>query len=200
MEKKHKNDKLIFTIKSCLHKFIKFYGLRAALGLIGIIFKNRLNYSKYLLSDVMKALFNLNNLRTGLFLSLMPTIYKLLNIFFRNHSSKENEKLYTFISGFIASLIGILISEKAKIMNFIVMYALIRSLHSALVVFLKKKGCETHNKIITWIAFASCLFAILMMAFYYPSFHKTKNLVDSWAQFKKNEANEVSYLRQFAKN
>lgn len=193
-------EKIRKALKKFSSQFPKFYGARAALGLVNLVLKNKLKFSKYSLIEILLTMFNWNNLRTGIFLSLMPLIFSSLNIIFEKYNNTSYDKLLTFISGFIASLIGILISEKVKIMNFIVLYAFVRSIHSTLVIYLNKKGMPTHNKIITWLVFAICLFTVLFMGFYYPSFHKVKNLVNSWARFNKAELFEADFIREKVKN
>lgn len=178
-------------------QFLKFYGLRATLSLVPLIFK--LFKGKLpRLEQITNILFNKNNLRTGLFLSLMPSIYHGLNNLFENLSSFKdiNSVLLTFISGFISSLIGIAVSEKAPIMTFIMISIVIRSIHSLLVVYLKKKGISPTSKFYSWLVMMITCFLLVLSNFYNPNFRPAAKLFDRYAFYaNEKEREEMNHLR-----
>jgi hypothetical protein len=132
----------------------------------------------------------------------MPTIYNLLNYLYDNTEIFQelfNRQFYTFLAGFIASLIGIATSEKYKIMNFIILSVFLRSVHSVIVVWLKKKKMPTQNKFASWFAIWLACLGVLFLNFYYPQYKPVSRLVDKYALYEGKEREEMNYLRESMK-
>jgi hypothetical protein len=148
---------------------------------------------------ILNLLFHISNLRTGLFLSIMPTIYNLL-INFYEISEKLNKiinpKFFTFLSGCIACLIGIAVSEKNEIMNYIILSVFTRCLHSILVVWLNKKKLPTQNKIASWFAIWLACLGVLFLSIYYPQYKPISKLVDRYALYAGRDQEEMNYVRE----
>lgn len=185
-------------IKGFRRQFITFYCLRAVISLLKGVMKKK---SKFSLSELLPLLFNFNNIRTGLFLSLMPALYKFLNFIFEHSkyfkSFNLDPKIFTFISGFVSSLIGILISEKANIMNFIIVSVFVRSVHSLIQVCLSRNNYKTKSKFTSYLAVWLACFGALFINFYFPKFKPISGLIDKYALYDgKMEEDEMKRLRE----
>jgi hypothetical protein len=178
-------------------QFIKFFLIRFSLSLVEKILKVRFNIFKISLSDIFNSFFKMGNFQTGLFLSLMPSLFKLLILILKNSkfSGSLDERIITFISGFISSLIGIFISEKVSILNFIILSVMVRTLHSWLVVWLKKSGYPIHNRFAGFLVLNLACAIALVIYFYYPSFKPITKLIDRYALFTGNEKEELYAMR-----
>ena len=197
-------SKLFNLLKIILKNFLKFYGIRVFLELMKKLLKHQAKILKYSLTKIIQIIFNWENVRTGLFLTIMPGLYKFFSFILQEHltnnnNKKENDKgvemIITFVSGFLASFIGIFFAEKAEIMNFIIVSIMLRSLHSTIVVFLKKKGYPSHNKFIAWLIFTIACFGVLFLFFAHPSFKSMTKLVDRFAVYIGKEKEEINYLK-----
>jgi hypothetical protein len=161
------------------------------------LIKIRFNIFKISINDCFKLLFDSSNLQTGLFLSLMPSLFKLLNLAFDLFNNFNLDiKVTLFISGFISSLVGIICAEKTSILNFVILSVMVRSLHSLLVINLKKKGYPEHNKFIGWFILTIACTGVILSSFYNPSFMPITKLVDRYALFIGNERAELKHLRE----
>jgi hypothetical protein len=191
-------EKFSTLIIQFLKNFIKWYGVRVILGLLKKFMKMKSKIFTLPFDRIFKIFFNIKNVRTGLFISLLPTLFKIFNLLFTKINLFD-EKFITFISGFISSLIAILFAEKANIMNFVILSVFVRSLHSLLVVYLKNKGYPVHNKIISWIVLSLACFGALYLYFYHTSFVPMTNLIEKFAQFQGNERKEIYNFRDAVK-
>ena len=130
----------------------------------------------------------------------MPTLFRFLNLILHNSNKLKSLGLtpiiLTFISGFISSLIGIVISEKANIMNFVVLSVLVRSIHSLLVVWLEKNGYPTRSRIGGWLVLTIACSGVILLTFYHPSFKPITKLVNRYALFQNKEYAEVESIRE----
>lgn len=193
-------EKLIKEVKQDTKDFViqfaKFYGFRALLSIAQLVMKR---WSKILslntLVYLLKALFNTGNLRTGAFLSVMPYLYKVLSKMVYYFQGQEREWT-TFLCGFIAGVTGILLGEKSKINNFIILSVMARSLHSMLVVYLKKKGLSTQSKLIGWFVFYLVILVFLFLNFTHPTFTPIAKLYDVYANYSGNERQEQNDMRK----
>ena len=209
--------KLLNSLKSILKNFLKFYGLRVLLELMKKILKHQTNIFKYSLTKILKIIFNLENVRTGLFLTILPGLYKIFNFFLeeyftnetedktnKNENENENNRtiqiIITFLSGFFASFIAIFFAEKADIMNFIILSIMFRSLHSLIVVYLKKNGYPSQSKFAAWLVYTFASFGILFLVFAHPSFKPLKKLFDRFALYTGKEKEEQNYLSSLITN
>jgi hypothetical protein len=194
--------KLLSIFKFFAVQFGKFYGLRALLSLVQGLMKINFKAKNFSFLLLYKCLFNESNLRTGLFLSVMPALFKLFNYFFELLVSKDNligQILFTFLSGFIASFLGISISEKTNIMVFVILSALVRSIHSLIVVFLKKHNIRTTSKTVTFFVFLVVCFGFLFLGFYHPEFKQISALMDRYGNVNGTEVPEIWKIRNAIK-
>jgi hypothetical protein len=197
-------------IKYFVKNFTKFYGIRVLLELIKKVLKHQTKIFKYSLTKLLKILFNLDNLRTALFLTIMPGLYKVFTYILKNIFEMDNNKgkskpeflydkhtdmLITFFSGFLASFIGILFAEKADIMNFVILSVMIRSMHSIIVVYLKKNGYATSNKFVAWLIFTFACFGALFLFFFHPSYKPMTKIFDRFALYQGSEKAEIDYFK-----
>ena len=179
-------------------QFMKFYLIRFLLSLLSKIFKVKFNIFKLSASDIFNSFFNMANLKTGLFLSLMPSLFRFLNLVLKNSKSFKglDERLITCVSGFLSSLLGIIISEKNGIMDFIILSVLVRTLHSILVVWLRKNGYPVHNRLVSFLVLTLACSTALFIYFCYPSFKPLGKLIDRYALFTGTEKVELYAMRE----
>lgn len=205
------NCGILSFLKFSTKSFLKFYVIRGLLELMKKFLKNQFKIFKYPLSKFINIFLNKDNIRTGLFLTIMPGLYKLFTSFFEKYLEKKKDKkqtdteynyddkywrmLYTFLSGFMASFIGIFFSEKADIMNFIILSVMIRSIHSLIYVYLKKNGYPTQNKFVAFFIFTLACFCVLFLFFFHPSYKPITKLVDRFALYQGNEKAEINYFK-----
>ncbi len=205
------NCGILSFLKFSTKNFLKFYAIRGLLELMKKFLKNQFKIFKYPLSKFKNIFFNTDNFRTGLFLTIMPGLYKIFTSLFEKYlDKKDNEKqtnseynyddkywkmLYTFISGFMASFVGIFFSEKADIMNFIILSVMIRCIHSLIYVYLKKKGYPTQSRLVAFLIFTLACFCVLFLFFFHPSYKPITKLVDRFALYQGNEKAEINYFK-----
>ena len=135
-------------------QFFKFYGIRILYSLIGLI--NKLIRSKGFslnLNSILKAFFNMANLRTALFSSLMPSLYKILIKIFNNFKLFNNEKFMTFLAGFISALVGVFIEEKSQLLIFIILSIMVRCIHTAINITLIQNNINFGGKKASFLCF-----------------------------------------------
>jgi hypothetical protein len=180
-------SKLPSLIKFSLIQFLKSYCLRALLGLFKYLILQK-GYKSLNILKLLSTIFNTTNLRTGLFLSLMPFLYELINIFFNPH----RRKLITFLAGFISSLIGVVISENNDFMTFVILSVFTRSLHAAIQVILTENGYSTENRLLSYSGFWAASAAFLFITYFHPSFKPIQKLVLTYACPYGNELKEFT--------
>lgn len=209
---KRKNRQLVRLFKDFLFRFIKFYGIRALVCLFKKLLKLNFRINKFSLKDLFEVLFNSGNLKTGIFLSIMPFVFSLLTeVLFdvnnKRNFSRENlnvdspnnsnlkSKLIVLLSGFTAAFIGIFFAEKGvKIMNYIILSVMVRAIHSLIVVYMKNQGKETDSKFWAFITFYIACFGFLFLAYYHPGYKPILKLYSNYANFDGNEKEEVFSL------
>lgn len=209
---KRKNRQLVRLFKNFLIRFVKFYGIRALVSLFKKILKFKFRINKFSLKDVSDILFNTGNLKTGIFLSIMPFMYSLLTEVLFDVNNKRNQsreslncdfpgsnnlknRIIVFLSGFVAALIGISFAEKGvKIMNYIILSIMVRAIHSLIVVYLKNQGKDTDSKFWAFITFYIACFGFLFLAYYHPGYKPILKLYSNYANFEGNEKEEVNSI------
>jgi hypothetical protein len=179
--------------------FTKFYLIRFLISLLKKLLKVKFNITKIKVLEIIKLFFSLENLQTGLFLSLMPSLFRFLNLILNSSKLLKNldPRVFTFVSGFISSLIGIIISEKSSIMNFVILSVMVRSMHSMLVVWLNKNGYSTQNKFYGWLVLTIASFGVLFLTFFYPSYKPITNLVNRYGLMQGTEEVEINSFREW---
>jgi hypothetical protein len=188
------SEKFISIIKLFLKKLLLFSSLRSLINLIKLLFKIKLDIRKINIEKLLDVIFDWKNLKSGLFLSIMPLIYDLLTEILFDLDKEENEikqKILVFLSGFICAFIGISISERFKLFNYVVLSVLIRSLHSLIIVYLKKNEKNTESKPWSYLIFWLACCGFLFMVYYHPGFKPIRKLYFRYAFFDGNEKLEV---------
>jgi len=192
--KQTKSQKFISILKLFGKKLFLFTSLRSFINLIKLLVKIKLNFKKIDTQKLLDIIFDWGNLKSGLFLSIMPLIYSLLTeIIFDLDEEKDllKQKILVFLSGFICAFVGISFSEKFKLFNYVVLSVMVRSLHSWLFVYLKKKGKNTESKSWSYLTFWLACCGFLFMVYYHPAFKPIRKLYFRYAFFEGNEKREV---------
>jgi hypothetical protein len=185
-------SKLPSLIKFFVTQFLKFYGLRACISLVKyLIFKR--GYLKPNLFRILFILLDPANMKTGLFLSLMPFLFELIQNFFNPNKSS---KLITFIAGFISGLAGVMVSEKGSFMRFVILSVFVRSLHSLIQVALKERGLPTESRSVTYVVFWLACLGFLYLAYFFPSYQPISSMFITYASPIGNELKELNAIRE----
>jgi hypothetical protein len=183
-QKESKLKKFLKLLKRLILDFLKFYILRGGLGALKYFLLEK-GIKKFSQKKLKKKLLNSSVLRTALFISLMPFIYELISMF-------GESVVVTFIAGFVSSFVGILISEKSSLMGFIILSVIMRSMHSLIVVWMKKLNYKSENKVISYSVFLMAMFGMLFICFFHPTYKPISRLVFTYANFNGNEKQEMT--------
>ena len=116
----------------------------------------------------------------------MPFIYEFIQLF------NNDNKFITFLAGFVSGLIGIIISEKVNILNFIILSVFLRSLHSLIVVWLRANNYNSQNRLISYLVFVVACFIFLFIAYFHPSYSQVNKLFFGYANVLGNEKKELT--------
>lgn len=177
-------------LKFFLIQFAKGYGFRIIFSLVKTLYSLRKIGLQGLTFELLKsAIFNMPNLRTGLFISLMPTLYKLLKLLFKTYNY-ENPKT-SFISGFISSLIAILIEEKTDLMNFVILSVMVRVLYVIAVILADHFKLPNYPRTANLILFITASIGFMFLAFCHPTFAPINKLFLNYANLEPNEVKEL---------
>lgn len=191
IEKENPLSKLLKILIKFLKDFVKFYGIKAAISLIQTILKQK--FKKISFSKIISSLFNTGNLRTGLFLSIMPFLYNLFEFLLNRYNAES--KLNTFIVGAISAYIGVLIQEDGRIMTYVIISVLTRLIHTLIASRLKALDKPTSSKKWAFIAFSIASIGFITIAFIHPTFTPISGLADTYANYRGQEKNEIGVYR-----
>ena len=183
-EDESKYSKFVILLKIFLKQFIVFFSLRGLLSLMKYLILDK-GYVNIDYEKLIKNFLSIKHVRTGLFLSLMPFIYEFIQLF------NNDSKFITFIAGFISGFVGIIISEKANFLNFIVLSVFLRSLHSIIVVWLRINNLKSQNRMITYALFVLACFIFLFIAYFHPNYSQVNKLFFGYANVLGNEKQEL---------
>jgi hypothetical protein len=183
--------KFIKLVDRFIKQFLKCYGLRALLGLVKYLFLQK-GFKSPSFSKIIQILFNTSNIRTGLFISIMPLVFDLINLFL----NKKNSTTITFLSGFISSLAGIVISENNSFMTFIILSVLVRSLYCLAQTILNKHGFKSSTRFGAYSVFFLACLGFLFIAYYHPTYGPIGDLFMSYACPVGNELAELQAIRR----
>ena len=194
-EKKEKKDTFFHIFIFFVKNFSKFYGIRIIYSLYHVFSsnksKNNFNYNLF-----FKTIFSLPNLRTALFGSLMPALFKIFMKIFNTYFDSKYEPHFLILSSIISSLIGILIEEKTTLVNFIILSVLVRVIHNLILLFLEKYNIPYHGKIINFLVFVMVASAFIFVSFCHPSYSPIRKIVDGYALYKEEiEKREMTTCR-----
>jgi hypothetical protein len=192
-EKQTVSSILLFFTK----QFSKFYGIRMLFSLLKLINKMRLSKSFTLnLNNLFDQFFNLSNFRTALFASIMPSLYKLLSLLFDNIKNADNEKVLTFLAGFLSGLIGVFIEERTQLFTFIILSIMVRCIHTIINITLEKNNINFSGKKASFISFLLTGIGFMIVSFLHPSFRPVTSIVDNYSCYaNKNEKREMDTWR-----
>lgn len=189
-----KSDKFKSILKLFGKKLFLFTSLRSLINLIKLLIKIKMNLKKIDVQKLLDIIFDWGNLKSGLFLSIMPLIYSLLTEIIFDLDEEKNilkQKALVFLSGFLCALVGISFAEKFKLFNYVILSVMVRSLHSWLFVYLKKNNKKTDEKSWSYLVFWLACCGFLFMTYYHPGFKPIRKLYFRYAFFDGNEKNEV---------
>jgi hypothetical protein len=181
----NKFSKFLKLLKIFIKQFVIFFSLRGLLSLMKYLILEK-GYTKINFQKLFKIFFNISHVRTGLFLSLIPFIYEFIQLY------NNDSKIITFIAGFISGLVGIIISEKANILNFIVLSIFLRSIHSLIVVWLRLNDYRSQNRLVSYVLFVIACFIFLFIAYFHPTYSQVNKLFVGYANLSGNEKQEFN--------
>ena len=153
-ERIEKKETFLSILTFFFKSFLKFYGIRILYSLYHVFSSNKKS-SKFNMNLFFKTVLSIPNLRTALFGSVMPSIYKLILKIFSDHFDKKYEHYFVIFSALTSSLIGILIEEKTTLVNFITLSVLFRVIHTLLIIFCEKFNIPYYGKKVNYIVFKS---------------------------------------------
>ena len=188
-------DNFISNCKHFIRLFLKMFGLRTVYSLFLMIRSIKKPLTKITLMEILKSIFNKPNFRTCLSIGLLPFIFqnsKLIFdyiLFFKNH-----QNFTVFISGFISAFISILIEEKTKLVNYLILSIMVRTIHSIILIIFKKYNIF-QNTGKWWDYFVFLFSAILLWGVYFlnPGFTPITSLLDAYANYR-NEAEKLDAI------
>jgi len=179
--------------------FIKFYGIRMLYALYKLYSKIGKGKKEISFESIYDVIFSFSNLRTGLFGSVMPTLYKLLITLKDKLNIKTNERLFIVLAGFISSLIGVCIEEKTSLVNFIILSVVMRLLHILINMGIDKFSIPYPGKLVNFSAFLGVGVTLMLINFYFPQYKPIKKVVDGYALFNGTEFDELNFVRNTLK-
>jgi hypothetical protein len=179
-----------------LKVFLKIYGVRIIYSLINIL-RNRKKFT-FTFPNILKALFNLANLRTSVFVSALPVLYELFKKIIINIFTKKDSTIVTFISSFLSGFISILFEEKTNLLSYIVMSIFVRSAHSLLLVILKHYDIlQNPGKLWDFAIFLVVALFMYTVNYLNPSYMPISKLFDNYANYvDKAEYEEMIRFRE----
>jgi len=171
-------------------QFLKVYGFRVVYSLLKTIFSLKKSGMKGLTFELLKsAIFNMPNLRTALFVSLMPTLYKLMKLLFKTFNYENPTS--SFISGFISSLIAVLIEEKTDLMNFVILSVMVRVSYVIAVIIADHFKIPSYPRTANLLLFIVASVGFIFLAFCHPTFAPINKLFLNYANLEPNEIKEL---------
>jgi len=189
-----KKEDFTKILKNFLKLFAKVYSARILLSLFKFI-KSKA-YKNFSIMNLMSYIFNLPNLRTSLFVSLLPLLYKGINFFLNCVLKLQNKSLIVFISALLSSFISISIEEKTELMNYVISTIFVRAIHAVAVIFLKEMNIlQTTGKFYDFsiFLFSACL--AWGVYFLNPRFKPITSLFDKYANY--TEKHEIESAISF---
>ena len=188
-------DKSLSTIiYMFLKNFSKMYLIRIAFMLLSMFNKKALK--KGLLRLLFNASFNMKNFRTSFLVAIIPFLYDLQHILGKHVFNLDTNNIwFTFISGFVASFVGISYENTTDLVRFIILSILGRVIHSIYTIIAIKNNYPHHNKTISFFT-AFIIFATFNIFSYYVSdFKPITNLFDKYGLYEGNEKLEFKEVR-----
>ena len=173
-------------------KFLQIYGIRIAYSFIKLLLSINKKGIKGISFDlILQAIFNMPNLKTAGFVSLLSGLFRLLNHIFKL-LGKEN--IFTcFISGLISSLIGIFIEEKTELVTFIILSTMVRTIYSLIIVLADRYKWPNYPRTANTLVFIVACIGFLFIAFCHPSFKSINKLFLNYANFQGSEKQEIEH-------
>lgn len=195
----HKKEDSLYKITiNSLKMFIKVYGIR-------VVYKFIKTYAKG--KNIQKTVLNLatpkfKNIRTSLFVSLLPFLYqilkRILSFISKNFNlSFLNMNIITFISAFISAFISISFEQKSKVVDYIVLSIMVRVIHTLLHIICKKYNIfQKTGKKFDYFIFLLAAIAMFTVHFLNPGFLPITKLFDTYGNYiDKSEKEEMLLFR-----
>lgn len=169
-------------IKKSLSLFYKVYGIRILFSLFKFIKGG--GYKNFSIMNLITYIFNLSNLRTSVFVSLLPLLYKMIKKFLTVLRRGKNENSIVFISAMISSFVSILFEEKTKFVNYVILTILVRAVHSSCVIILKRLNIlQNTGKFYDFCIFLFSACLAWSVYFLNPRFKPITELFDKYANY-----------------
>lgn len=188
-------DKGLLTIIYMFFKlFFKMYVIR--IGFMAISLTNKKSIKLGILNIIYNATFNFKNLRTSLFVAIIPFLYNIQHIIAKHFLNiNTNTFIFTFLSGFVASYIGISYENVTDLVRFIILSMLGRFIHSLFTIIALKYKYSHQNKVVSFLIAFSVFSAFNIFNYYIPEFRPISNLVDKYGLYRNNDKQEMNYIR-----
>ena len=174
-------------------KFLQIYGIRIVYSLLKSLFtlKSKGGFKGINLEFFTSAIFNMPNLRTAGFASVLTASYRLFNYIFKLFG-KEN--IFTcLISGLISSLASVFIEEKTELMNFIILSVMVRTIYTVIVVLADKYKLPNYPRTLNTLVFIVACMGFIFIAFCHPTFTSIHKLFTNYANLENSEKEEVAH-------
>jgi hypothetical protein len=174
--------------------FLKVYGIRVAYSLFKL-FKSK---NKFTIDKLVTSTFNLGNLRTGLFVSLLPLSYKYIKQLIETLFNLKDSAWITFVAGLLSSYISVCFEEKTNLVNYIILSVLARVAHSGIIILFKKLNIfQVTGKLWDFSVFFIAAFILIMINFLNPGFKPITKLLDTYSNYvNQGEKDEMKRMRE----
>jgi len=170
--------------------FVKYFSLRSIYSVLKLFLsKRKLILSKELLFHI----FSLSNLRTSLFVAMLPLLFNTFKKLFGN-----NER-GIFLSGMLSGFIAFYFEEKTNLVKFLVLSLMVRVLYSYLIVINQNSEYDIPYFSYEFLFFLISSTAMVYISFLYPQFTGITNLFDAYGSFTKIDQYQMWRLRNIIK-
>lgn len=182
------------VFKNSILLFLKVYAARIFYSLFQFISKKKARTEG--INIYIAAIFNMSNLRTSLMVAAMPLLFdilkRLLCKLFDKLKIKSANDVIIFLAGLISSYLAVLIEEKSKLMNYIVLAIAVRVIHSYFIVKYKDNNpCQ--GRFWDFMFFFVAAILMIFTNFLNPSFQPITSLFDSYANYINSAERDQMY-------
>jgi hypothetical protein len=179
------------VFKNFLKLFAKVYSVRILFSLFKYL-KSRA-YKNFSFMNFMTYIFNLPNLRTSLFVSLLPLLYKSIKFVLNSTLKLGNQNFIVFMSAMISSFISVSIEEKTELVNYVISTIFVRAVHAVAVIILKKLNIlQNTGKIYDFSIFLFSAILAWSVYFLNPRFKPITSLYDKYANYTEKHELETA--------
>jgi len=174
-----------------LKDFLKYFSLRSIYSIIQLILtKKKFNL---VVNQLQQSIFSIANLKTSLFVSLIPLLFSLLRKVFGSNGKG------IFLSGFISGYLAILVEEKTPMVKFIVISIFVRLLHSIAVKVNSNSQYDIPYISYEFLTFLISSIVMVYLSFIFPQFTGITKAIDVYGNFTNSDKHQMHKLRNIAK-